>query len=136
MPSNGNDRITVTPGLHDGLGGADDFYWPGGSATIVGGDTGEAYDPNIYGTKTGGDRLHVDGDISVILRLTSTEDGTATRGGEAAAGRLDLDHGANLVLADPDDAPDPCHVDIGQGSAAPLNPAGYISHLEIIDAGQ
>ena len=47
MPSNGNDSITVTPGLHDGLGGADDFYWPGGSATIVGGDTGEAYDTNV-----------------------------------------------------------------------------------------
>ena len=52
--------------LHDGLGGADDFYWPGGSATIVGGDTGEAYDTNVYGTKTGGDRLHIEGDGPVV----------------------------------------------------------------------
>lgn len=101
MPTNGNDRITVTPGLHDGLGGADDFYWPGGGATIVGGDTGEAYDANVYGTKTGGDRLHVDGKGPVILRLTSTEDGTATRGGDTLTftgiERIHLGAGADIV---------------------------------------
>ena len=101
MPSNGNDSITVTPGLHDGLGGADDFFWLGGAATIVGGDTGEAYDTNVYGTKTGGDRLHVEGDGPVILRLTSTEDGTATRGGDTLTftgiERIHLGAGADIV---------------------------------------
>ena len=84
MPTQGNDRITVTPGLHDGLGGADDFYWPGGSATILGGDTGEAYDTTVYGTTTGRDPLPLQAHGPVLLPLTPTGARTPPRGNHTA----------------------------------------------------
>ena len=52
MPTERNDSITIAARLVTwGLGGADEFHYSGGSATIHGGDTGEAYDTNVYGTK-------------------------------------------------------------------------------------
>lgn len=62
-----------------GLEGADSFHWAAGTGndTFHGGDTGEAYDTDIYGTKTGGDRLFLDGDKQVSINFTSTENGVA-----------------------------------------------------------
>lgn len=82
MPTNGNDIINVASGQNiDGLGGADEFTWLGGNATIAGGDTGEAYDSNVYMDKTGGDRLFIDASLGgVKATLTSTENGTIVAG--------------------------------------------------------
>lgn len=55
---------------------ADEKYtWDGkGKTTLTGGDTGESYDPNYYGPKTGGDTLEGP-EAGVKLRFDTTEDG-------------------------------------------------------------
>lgn len=67
------------------LGGDDRIYWgrADGSATVIGGDGGERYDDNPYNTgNPGGDRLYITGAQGVTIRFQSTEDGTATIGGQ------------------------------------------------------
>ena len=45
MPTEQRDIITITPGSEVwGLGGPDEFTWPGGSATIHGGDTIQGFE--------------------------------------------------------------------------------------------
>ena len=98
MPTNGNDILRVGAGQEVyGLGGADEFTWLGGNATIHGGDTGERYDDNVYLDKTGGDRLFIS--EAVRLTFTSTEDGTA----RAASGTLVFDGIERVHLSDGND---------------------------------
>lgn len=104
MPTERNDSITIASRLVTwGLGGADEFLYNSGSATIHGGDTAEAYDTDVYGQKTGGDRLIVQSNTATVLNLTSTEDGTLTRGGDTLTftgiERIELGAGNDLVKA-------------------------------------
>ena len=104
MPTERNDSITIAARLVTwGLGGADEFHYSGGSATIHGGDTGEAYDTNVYGAKTGGDRLFIESNAGTRIHLTSTEDGTVMRGNETLTftgiERLVLGNGNDIVRA-------------------------------------
>lgn len=104
MPTQGNDIIRISPGESvAGLGGADQFIWTGGNATIDGGDSGEAYDSNVYGDKTGGDRLFIENVGAVKLVFASTEDGVATSGRDALAfsgiERIHLGAGDDIVRA-------------------------------------
>ena len=104
MPTERNDSITIAARLVTwGLGGADEFHYSGGSATIHGGDTGEAYDTNVYGTKTGGDRLFIESNAGTRIHLTSTEDGKVMRGSETLTftgiERLVLGDGNDIVRA-------------------------------------
>lgn len=98
MLTNGNDILRVSAGQEFyGLGGADEFTWLGGNATIYGGDTGERYDDNVYMDKTGGDRLFISD--AVRLTFTSTEDGT----GRAASGTLVFDGIERIHLSNGND---------------------------------
>lgn len=98
MPTESKDVLTVTEGQNVfGLGGPDEFTWTGGNATIHGGDTGENYDTNVYGTRDGGDRLFINQASKVIL--TSTEDGTATNN----SGTLSFEGIERIHLSDGDD---------------------------------
>lgn len=98
MLTNGNDILRVSAGQEFyGLGGADEFTWLGGNATIHGGTGGEAYDDNVYMDKTGGDRLFISD--AVRLTFTSTEDGTA----RAASGTLAFDGIERIHLGDGND---------------------------------
>lgn len=79
MPTNNDDLITIGAGSTiNALGGADTFQYYRGNATIHGGDGGERYDANIYGEKTGGDRLYFNGSTPVSLVFSTSEDGVAT----------------------------------------------------------
>jgi Ca2+-binding RTX toxin-like protein len=83
MPTEYDDSITVRSAQEEwGLGGADEFHWSGGSAKIHGGDNNERYDPNVYGERTGGDRLIVEGNSNVRVKFRSTEDGKAEMSGD------------------------------------------------------
>lgn len=98
MLTNGNDILRVGAGQEvNGLGGADEFTWLGGNATIHGGDTGERYDDNVYMDKTGGDRLFISEEVR--LTFTSTEDGTA----RAASGTLVFDGIERIHLSNGND---------------------------------
>ncbi len=83
MPTNNDDTIYSTA-LNDhiqGLAGADTFYWtPSGQDTFTGGDQGERYDPNPYMERTGGDQLHIAGNVGANVRFASTEAGVVTVG--------------------------------------------------------
>jgi Ca2+-binding RTX toxin-like protein len=98
MPTNGNDILRIGAGQEVyGLGGADDFTWLGGNATIHGGDGGENYDDNVYMDKTGGDRLHIS--EAVKINFSSTEDGVAV----AKSGSLVFDGIERIHLGDGND---------------------------------
>lgn len=87
MPTNNDDVISITKNaVINGLNGADVFNYTSGYATISGGDGTERYDSNIFGDKTGGDRLYFNGSAPVRLTFSSTEDGVATLSG----GRLNF----------------------------------------------
>jgi Ca2+-binding RTX toxin-like protein len=76
MPTESDDIITIRSFEEVwGLGGADEFRWSGGKARLHGGDTAERYDTDVYGDRSGGDRLFVLGSKDVRVRFTSTEDG-------------------------------------------------------------
>lgn len=79
MPTETNDTLRMTNGIntiHAG-GGDDTLYWTPalGNYAFHGGDANERYDTNVYGDKTGGDRLIVDSKLGVRVNFTSTEDG-------------------------------------------------------------
>ena len=98
MPTQSDDIIRIAAGGEVwGLGGADEFTWLGGSATIHGGTGGEAYDDNVYMDKTGGDRLFIS--ETVKINMTSTENGTA----RAASGTLVFDGIERIHLGDGND---------------------------------
>jgi Ca2+-binding RTX toxin-like protein len=104
MPTDLDDIITIRSAQEIwGLGGADEFRWPGGNAQIHGGDTGERYDSNVYGTKTGGDRLFIVSDESAAVRFSSTEDGEVKQGGSTLTftgiERLHLGNGDDKIDA-------------------------------------
>lgn len=84
MPTQNNDTIMSPLGPNPLylLGGADVLHWDPrtGSGTVHGGDTRENYDTNIYGDKTGGDRLFVDTDKGVFVRFSNSEDGVVKLG--------------------------------------------------------
>lgn len=104
MPTDSDDIITIRS-LKEvwGLGGADEFRWSGGNAEIHGGDTGERYDSDVYGDKTGGDRLFILGNKDVRVRFTSTEDGHAQMAGAmltfTGIERLHLGNGDDVINA-------------------------------------
>ncbi|CAM2999200.1 Hemolysin-type calcium-binding repeat-containing protein [Paracoccus aminovorans] len=83
MPTN-NDDIIYSTSLNDrilGLVGADTFYWtPSGRDTFIGGDQGERYDANPYLDRTGGDQLHIQGNVGAQVRFVTTEDGLVSVG--------------------------------------------------------
>ncbi|SMO57425.1 calcium-binding protein [Paracoccus laeviglucosivorans] len=105
MPTQNNDVLQHTSAnqVVNAAGGADQFYWrPNiGSATFNGGDTREAYDPNPYMDRTGGDQLHVVTNAAVKVTFTTTEDGTATSGGRTlkftGVERLHLGNGNDTI---------------------------------------
>ncbi|MFT4013009.1 MAG: hypothetical protein QM682_06330 [Paracoccus sp. (in: a-proteobacteria)] len=98
MPTQSDDIISISPGTETfGLGGADEFTWAGGSATIHGGDTDESYDESVYMDKTGGDRLIISEAVKLIF--ASTEDGVA----RAASGTLVFDGTERIHLGDGND---------------------------------
>ncbi|WP_154490540.1 MULTISPECIES: calcium-binding protein [unclassified Paracoccus (in: a-proteobacteria)] len=70
----GNDSFLGGPGI-------DALYWqPGGHDVFHGGDLAEAYDPNPYLERTGGDRLHLLGKQGALVVFSSTEDGVVRIG--------------------------------------------------------
>lgn len=84
MPTELNDVLRMTTGvntIHAG-GGDDTLHWTPelGSYTFHGGDTNERYDTNVYGDKTGGDRLIIDSKLGLRVTFTSTEDGRIASG--------------------------------------------------------
>lgn len=84
MPTENDDEIIIAPGSEVfGLGGDDEFTWPGGNATIHGGDTGENYETNPYVSIDGGDRLILEGSNGVVVTFTTSEAGTVKLGTEA-----------------------------------------------------
>jgi Ca2+-binding RTX toxin-like protein len=104
MPTEADDIITIRSTQEVwGLGGADEFRWYGGDARLHGGDTGERYDANVYGEKTGGDRLFIMSDADVRVRFSSTEDGYAQTAGSTLTftgiERLHLGDGNDTIQA-------------------------------------
>ena len=75
---------TANQTLYGGWG-ADTMIWNPltGPAIYHGGDTGEGYDPNPYFDRTGGDRLVIESDVGVRIRMLTTEDGIARSAGRA-----------------------------------------------------
>jgi Ca2+-binding RTX toxin-like protein len=78
-------RATAANQTLSGGWGADTMIWNPltGPALYHGGDTGEAYDPNPYFDRSGGDRLVVESAVGVRMRMLSTEDGIARSAGQA-----------------------------------------------------
>jgi Ca2+-binding RTX toxin-like protein len=104
MPTDFDDIITIRSVQEIwGLGGADEFRWYGGSSQVHGGDTGERYDANVYGEKTGGDRLFILTDVGARVRFVSTEIGTVEIAGDTLTftgiERLHLGDGNDTVQA-------------------------------------
>lgn len=104
LPTNSNDVIKVAANkLIKGLDGADVFNYTSGNATIDGGNGNERYDSNIFGDKTGGDRLFFNSNAPVTLNFSSTEDGVATSSGGRLTftniERIHLGNGNDVVNA-------------------------------------
>ncbi|MFT4014003.1 MAG: calcium-binding protein [Paracoccus sp. (in: a-proteobacteria)] len=99
MPTNSDDKITIIANQTvSGLNGADEFYYTSGNATIHGGDLNERYDSNVYGEKTGGDRLYFK-TSPVSLTFSTSEDGVAT----SSKGRLTFTGIERIHLGDGND---------------------------------
>lgn len=94
-------RATAPHQTLSGDWGDDTMIWNPitGPALYHGGDTGEAYDPNPYFDRSGGDRLVIEGDAGVRIRMMTTEDGVARSGGRA----LNFTGIERLHLGDADD---------------------------------
>lgn len=104
MPTQSDDIINIrTSQTFRGLGGADEFRWHSGNARIYGGDTGEDYDSDYYGEKTGGDRLYIMRNTDTRVTFKSTEDGTAKTDGDKLSffgiERLHLGNGDDVINA-------------------------------------
>lgn len=104
MPTNNDDVITIRANtVTNGLNGADVFNYSSGNATIHGGDANERYDSNIYGDKSGGDRLYFKAATPVKLTFSTSEDGVATLSGGRVSftgiERIHLGNGNDVVNA-------------------------------------
>lgn len=105
MPPINRLRATDIQSLIYGGDGDQNFGWSPTlkNATYHGGDLGEAYDPNPYMDRTGGDSLFVEYDAGAVVRFTNTENGTVQVGNTrltfTGMERLHLGDGNDIVSA-------------------------------------
>lgn len=82
-----------------------------GNATYHGGDLGEAYDPNPYMDRTGGDQLYIEDNAGVVVTFSTTENGYV----QAGTQRLNFTGIERLHLGDGND--------VVRGGNAAITPA-------------